>query len=238
MEQTMKPDMIVLNLPYVFKRDQSVYTNIPKFILDNDIIVINRCEDIGPATKIVPTIKSDFIYDSDIIFSVDDDIYYPPKVFELFLKYHLLNPKCVLTGTTLFPLKNYNNRIKKYYPLHECELLEGFSCVLYKKEFLIDIPLELFDKSKVPIYHYLSDDLVISNYIRSKGITILAFGNTYPIIRIITPMTYGLQSDALHKGANGLAPSCGVNEHCNFKNYNNTIRYLKMKNGYYLENEI
>jgi hypothetical protein len=119
--------------------------------------------------------------------------------------------------------------------MKECELLEGFSCVLYKKKFLKDIPLSLFDKKKVPIYHYLSDDLVLSNYIIKNNIKIYTFTNLHPIIRLIKPLDYGFKNDALHKGANGLAPTCGINEHCNFKNYIETIKYLKKNNEYYLK---
>ena len=35
MNQTLVPDKIVLNLPYVFKRDNSMYNSIPDFIKNN-----------------------------------------------------------------------------------------------------------------------------------------------------------------------------------------------------------
>jgi hypothetical protein len=124
------------------------------------------CEDLGPATKIVPTVKSSFTKYSDIIISVDDDTNYPPNLVEHLVYYHSFYPNAVLTGTSMFINKN-----KKYIDsLLECELLEGFSGVLYKKEFLEDVPLSMFDKESVPIYHYLADDLILSNYICKKGI--------------------------------------------------------------------
>lgn len=230
MNQTVKPDIIILNLPKVFKRDNSKFTKIPDFILKNELIMLNFCEDLGPATKIVPSCVSDITIESDIIFSIDDDIYYPQNLIELYLYYHSLYPNSVLSGTSLFTLNN-----NSFYNLKECELLEGFSCVLYKKKFLKDIPLTLFDKKQVPIYHYLSDDLVLSNYIIKNRIKIYTFTNLHPVIRLIKPLDYGFNNDALHKGANGLAPTCSINEHCNFKNYIETIKYLKKNNQYYLK---
>ena len=56
--QTMKPDKIVLNIPHIFKRTNQKY-DIPKYLYHNDII-INRVDDIGPITKILPTFKLKF----------------------------------------------------------------------------------------------------------------------------------------------------------------------------------
>lgn len=231
MLQTVQPDLIILNLPKVFKRDNSRFTRIPDFILNNERVILNFCEDIGPATKIVPTCTSTITNDTDIIFSIDDDVYYPENILELYLYYHSIYPNSVLTGTSLFTIDNST----LFYGMKECELLEGFSCVLYKKKFLKDIPLEMFDKSKVPIYQYLSDDLVLSNYILKNNIKIYTFTSLHPIIRLIKPLEYGFKNDALHKGAGGLAPTCKINEHCNFKNYIETIKYMKNNKDYYLK---
>lgn len=229
-KQTIKPDLYFINLPRVFKRDGSVFTQIPSFLI-NEKIKLNFCEDLGPATKIIPTCKSTYIRDDDIIFSVDDDISYPSNILQMYLKYHFLYPNAVITGTSLFPLVSE----RSFGILKECELLEGFSCVLYKKKFLEDIPVHQFEKNIVPIYHYLSDDLVLSNFIVSKGIPILCFTNKNPVINQITPFEYGLQGDALHKGAGGLASTCAPGEHCNFVNYIETIKYMKAHGRYYLK---
>ncbi len=220
--QTIKPDLYFINLPNIFKRDGSKFSDIPKFLL-KDNIILNFCEDLGPATKIVPTCKNDIVRENDIIFSVDDDISYPDKIIQLYLKYHSLYPNHVISGYA----GCLKNPLKKHGELSEIFMLEGFSCVLYKKKFLENIPLEMFDKTKVPIYHYLADDLVLSNYLASKEIGILGFGYNHPIIKKIKPLYYGYEEDALHKGANGLS-------HGNSNNYNNTAKFLKKSNSYYL----
>jgi len=227
--QTIKPDLYFINLPRVFKRDGSRFSNIPAFLI-NDRIILNSCDDLGPATKIVPTCKDKRIKDTDVIFSVDDDIYYPPEMLELYLKYHIKYPDFVISGTSLFPKKNP----ERYGELVECELLEGFSCVLYKKAWLSGIPSDIFDKRRIPIYHYLSDDLVLSNYLIMKGIRIMNFTNRHSVIRKIKPLSYGLKEDALHNGAGGLAPTCAEGELCNSTNYIETIKFLTKYNNYYL----
>lgn len=226
--QTTKPDLYFINLPNIFKRDGSTFSDIPEFLI-KDNIILNFCEDLGPATKIVPTCKSDIVTEDDIIFSVDDDIKYPDKIIQLYLKYHSLYPNYVLSGWSSFRKKPD----KIHDILYEIFMLEGFSCVLYKKSFLEDIPDKIFDKNKVPIYHYLSDDLVLSNYLASKEIGILGFSNNHSIIKAIYPLNYGRQEDALHKGANGLSV-IGSNQDANNNNYNKTAEFLKKSNSYYL----
>ncbi len=232
LNQTVPVDYIHINLPKVFKRDNSRFTSIPDFLTNNPKVILNMCEDIGPATKIVPTIKSNFTNYSDIIISIDDDISYPPNLVEHLVYYHSFYPHSVLTGTSLFANEN-----KKYIDtLVECELLEGFSGVLYKKSFLEDIPLSLFDKTSVPIYHYLADDLILSNYILKKNIKILCLTRNNDAVNLIKPFDYGLKGDALHKGATGIA-GCQINSDCNRENYIKSVKYLKQKGEYYLSRD-
>lgn len=194
MNQTVKPDKIYLNLPHVFKRDNSVYSNIPDFITNNKLIEITRCEDMGPATKILGSINKE---NSDTLFlSIDDDIYYPPELIQTYLHYNKLYPECVLTGTTFMYLENN----PKYFPLFNCELLEGFSGVLYSAGMLQDLDMN-FDKMSKECR--LGDDFLLSNFIRGKKINILALTSTHTIVRKLRPLEYGLTTDALHKGAGG-----------------------------------
>lgn len=230
LNQNVNVDFIIINLPKVFKRDGSKFKEIPDFLLNNGKIIINNVEDIGPSTKIVPTCKSSFTTEDDIIFSIDDDIYYPPDTIKTYLFYHSLYPNCVITGTSLFYLEG-----NRYYPLKQCELLEGFSCVLYKKSFVNDIEDWNFDRKFVPTSYYLADDLLLSNHICKKKIKILALTPNSSIFKNIKPLEYGLKDDALHKGAGGVADTCTNQQHCNLTNYIEAIKWLKSKNLYYLQ---
>ena len=222
LNQTVEVDYIHLNLPHVFKRDNSRFKEIPQYLIDNPKVILNFCEDLGPATKIIPTVKSNFTNYSDIIISIDDDTYYPPNLVENHIYYHSFYPNAVLTGTSIF----LDHKKRYMDTLIKCELLEGFSSVLYKKSFLENIPLDIFDKQSVPIYHYLSDDLVLSNYILKSGIEIICLTKENKAINSIKQFDFGFKNDALHKGATGAA-DCKINTDCNKSNYIKTMKYLK-----------
>jgi hypothetical protein len=83
-KQTLKPNKIFLNIPYNYKR----FPN--KVISIDDIKNINypnveiiRCQDFGPGTKIMGSLKEIKNYDCVII--LDDDHIYDENVCEIFL---------------------------------------------------------------------------------------------------------------------------------------------------------
>lgn len=229
--QTVSVDYIFLNLPKIFKRDKTTFTLVPEYLINDPQVIINFCDDLGPATKIIPTIKSSFTVKSDILISIDDDTIYPPNFIETYLFYHSFYNGCVITGTSF--AQDFSTKGKYFGSLTEAEVLEGFSGVLYKKEFLDDAPLEIFDKESVPEYHYLSDDLVLSNYVKGKGIKILCLGQTHPMVSKIRQLIFGFKEDALHKGASGVA-KCPIGKDCNKINYAKVISYLQDKGDYHL----
>jgi len=218
-EQNLKPDLIYLNLPKIFKRDNSIFQKIPEFIKNNTLININWCEDIGPATKILYTAKLEKKLsqsDNTIIISIDDDTIYPPDFIEEFYKYCKEYPNAVITGTSFIPYKTINN--VKYV-----ELLEGFSGVAYRVNFIEDFDLSFF---KTTIKEcYLGDDFVLSNYIRSKNIPIIVIGTKNKMIKKIKQLEYGYNKDALHMNHGG-----------NNNNYIKCANYLKNNNSLFIEN--
>jgi glycosyltransferase involved in cell wall biosynthesis len=146
MRQTLLPRRIVLNLPHVFKRDNSRFDKIPSFITENPLVVVNFTDDIGPATKILPTVK--LVSDPEAyILSIDDDIYYPPDLIKTYVEaaeafgrdavvsnsYHLPGEKTTcIPSSECFPIRH---------------LLEGYTGVLYKQRYLADMNYDiLYDR--------------------------------------------------------------------------------------------
>ncbi len=194
MKQSVLPDVIVLNLPHIFKRDNSTFDKIPKFITDNPLIIINRCEDIGPATKVLPIVELFKKEHSDtIIISIDDDIYYESNMIKKMLKYTSEYPEAVLTGKSRNKIAcNLPQKKLKYT---QVKSIQGFSGVLYRKKFL-----ENFDYDTIvgaPKCCYLGDDFTISNHLAKNNIPILVV-NIHVLV-----LAFGNFSDALHLGANG-----------------------------------
>ena len=223
MKRTMKPDKIILNLPYVFKRNNTIFEKIPSFITSNKMIHVNRCEDIGPITKILPTIQIAKDMDS-IIISIDDDIIYPDYFIEKLIKKAEQYPHCVITGSGSI---EYRNRL--------FEIAEGYAGNLYRKKFLIDFPVH-----EIPDYPkacYLGDDLIISNFLAKKFIPIISLKEDelrdalYNENRILP---YSNESDALHLSHQN-------NNSFHGHDYRTCVEYLKTKNNYnlaYLEKHL
>jgi hypothetical protein len=201
MEQTVLPSAIVLNLPHVFKRTGDKFGELPDFITSNKLIKINNCEDIGPATKILPTRKL-FDDPETIIISIDDDILYHKGMIETFLKHSKLFPEAVISSSSWFIVTGPPENVKEsdippntYFS----EFLEGYSGVLYKKKFLDKIDISDDYILQLPKYCFQSDDFFLSNYLNKNKIPIFII-NKAEIVE--TPLEYGEGGDALHHGAN------------------------------------
>lgn len=210
--QNLVPDKIILNLPYVFKRNNSKFDQIPSFLTKNKLVFINWCEDIGPLTKILPSIqlaKSP----NDIVICVDDDILYPKYLIKKMVAKATLLPNCVVTGMGYFKYDDDNYR-----------LAQGFTGILFRKRFLSDFPIE--DISKYPISCYLGDDVILSNFLAKKNIKIKSLDLTmWQNEKRVLP--YGEEPDAIHLS----------HKNSNFygHDYRSCINYLKENNDYHMD---
>ncbi|MBL8791375.1 MAG: hypothetical protein JNM45_12845, partial [Rhizobiales bacterium] len=74
MRQTRAPKRIVLNLPRMSKREGVPYV-VPEFLSQLKSVEIARCEDMGPATKAIPTLLREA--PDQLVIIVDDDRIYP-----------------------------------------------------------------------------------------------------------------------------------------------------------------
>ena len=227
MEQTVLPNAIVLNLPYVFKRNGDKFDTLPEFITSNTLIKINWCEDIGPATKILPTRKL-YSDPETIIISIDDDILYTKTMIETFLKHSSIFPDVVISSSSLYiitepPPGVNNNDIppNTYFS----EFLEGFSGVLYKKRTLDLINISDEYILQLPKYCFQSDDFLLSNELKKNGIPILIV-KKHDILE--THLEHGEGSDALHHGANETSNG-------NDDNYNKCAKYMNDNNNLFID---
>jgi hypothetical protein len=201
MNQTSVPDKIVLNVPFVYKRNNSTFGEVPDFLLNNPRIHINRCEDIGPATKVLPTVK--IVRPHTILISIDDDIVYPEDTIATLLEMSKIYPEAAITGNSRMPLEHDDylpHRRDETKPFQLAELVEGHASVLYRREFLLDFDYD--DILTTPLSCYLGDDLILSNHLRRKNIPILVvddiIGKIYARGGILE---YGNEEDAIHLGA-------------------------------------
>lgn len=213
--QTVKPTKLILNLPFVFKRTQQTFDNIPSFISKYSFVDINRCEDIGPCTKIIPTVELFNNQPETIIISIDDDIAYTNTFIETFLEYSNKNPNAVITGQSFLRIPKSN----------QAKLVEGYSGVLYKQKFLKNFDIEQL--KQYPKVCYFADDFILSNYLLKNKIPIVVIGDLDKIASNIY-LDYGSKNDALKAGADGYTID-------NMDNYKKCYEYLKQTNDSYLD---
>jgi hypothetical protein len=237
--QTIKPDRIILNLPKVFQRTGDTFSlPLPDFITSNKLVHVNFCDDIGPATKVVSSIP--LVSDpSTFILSVDDDIYYPPYIIELYTEYARLFPNCIISGSTF--IDNYDRLDNKwfrsalnrnnmdYFQGKPADLLEGFSGVLYRRDYFTKELLSDFYKHIDKKSCRLGDDFYLSNLFKKYRRKIISAGiqvshNQFNT-QMVSPLHYGLREDALHKRKDVLEDSAYDGNHNNYRSCSKVLNH-------------
>ena len=90
LNQTQKPDKIFINIPFKYRRFTETIENeqIPKF--DNSIVEITRCEDSGPGTKLLGSLKK--LKKNSLLILADDDQVYENYMIEKFFYFYSREP--------------------------------------------------------------------------------------------------------------------------------------------------
>lgn len=212
MTQTVLPDIIYLNIPKVFKRTGEVFDGtLPSFITMNHLIDINVCEDIGPATKVLPVLELESDPETCIV-SIDDDFRYDSTMINTLIGYSMVFPDMVIGGHSPIKYRYKGPQLDEINKIaHENNLMtddnylstyiQGFCAVAYRRKHLEDFDYSVLENRNC----YLVDDYTISNHLNKKNITILIVELRY----VNWGIAYGLGSDALHRGANDAAGGHG-----------------------------
>jgi hypothetical protein len=182
LEQDYVPEAIEVNLPLKYKNKEEYI--IPDFLLERPdgtfkypkVKVFRPERDIGPATKIIPTLLR-YKDDKDVyIASFDDDHKYPPKMISTLLKgLKKFGNKNIYTIGGLLMFTGPKMTLEGFNPYHTCEvdILEGVFGVLYNPR-LFENDIEGYINEVVKSKECLtSDDITISNYLAWKKIPII-----------------------------------------------------------------
>lgn len=223
LNQSRQPDMFIINLPTKYLKDKTELI-IPDFIKNNDKIIVNRCQDVGPATKLLGILYSKIHFNNnDYIITVDDDIFYQKNLLKYYQNYILLKPNSVF-GLQGFNLNNgiinYTNKKIKF---NQVDVLEGFGSICYPYKFLKKDILNII--KSYPSYLINSDDIILSNYFNKKTNLYLIYTNKFNINHNIS-FGYGFQKDALSFNNGNFS-----NHHFNYKKAYN---FLLKNNQLYL----
>jgi len=207
--QTIPPDLIQINIPYLFKRTNQSYPVLETLpFLDHPLIRVYRSEDYGPATKLLPTLITEK-HPETIIIVVDDDTNYPQDMIARMVDGMIKDPLYIQVGHCGDPLLANSEADFEHsygYPFGRpsifrkelccCQMFEGFGGVAYKRKFFNNQTHSFNEYLKIALADsrcFRSDDLVISNYL-----TMVGYKGLYLNMRV-WQQKHGFDEDALHK---------------------------------------
>lgn len=151
--QTIQPDSIELNIPDVYKKRS--LGSMDFSLLPNDISII-RCEDFGPATKLLPTLQR-YSGKNVCIIYCDDDRIYDKGLIERLLTCHDKFPNSAIADEVVeiksryfakVYRKNFAYRLRRFLSggrwkpsrnnPFKGQIAEGFGGVLVKPSFFTE----------------------------------------------------------------------------------------------------
>jgi len=156
--QTLRPSKIFLNIPTEYHRFPNLKIEDNELNhLHSDLLEITRCNDFGPATKIMGSLQKIKEYECAII--IDDDHIYNDKFCEILLREFKKKNE------------NYSYYVQKIFDINMAQCADGFliNCNYLDK---IEKFYDLYVKNNKNMF--LDDDLWISIYlqkIKSSKIT-------------------------------------------------------------------
>ena len=157
LKQKKKPDKIFVNIPYKYNRfDEVIKDNqIPKF--SNDIVEVTRCEDCGPGTKLLGSLKK--LNKNSLLILADDDHLYEDYMIEKFYYFYTKAPNNAYSfyvhplgnfgvgqGADGFAINtNYLEGIKFFYD----KVVKDYKELFLYDDLLISYFLYFFRKNKI-----------------------------------------------------------------------------------------
>ena len=209
LRQSCPPDEIHLNIPKKFKRDNSDYL-IPDFVTQLDPrIKLNRPEDIGPGTKIIPSLLGLDSTSDTIVITADDDVLMLPHAIKVIVEAYQQD------AGAIYGLSGYNLglNLESIYTntRSPVNVLEGYAHFAVHRKFIqADFPayLELAHSTHEG---FLQDDIVMANYFALKNIPRIQLYDSQANRKLLrkrgAQLYYGINRDALHQGGGGTDPN-------------------------------
>jgi hypothetical protein len=169
-EQNYDNYEVHLNIPNIYNVTNEEYT-IPTWLSEFETeykqLKIFRVEDVGPPTKVVPTIKRED--PNTLLIVVDDDLVYHPDMINEHIKYHnLLDNSVILYDGRNLVSPKYND-LRDSWVLSVNEILRVRELQHYKSAsyFVSYFESDFFDSF---FGKTLSDDVLMSYYFKHKDI--------------------------------------------------------------------
>lgn len=173
-DQTVLPEEIIINLPRTFKRDKTNY-EIPDYVNDHPLIRINWIEeDMGPATKVLPTLELFNSEPDKLIIVLDDDQIYPEGMVENYVRHSemLSDSALTLSGWTVPKSFDHGDKVQIYGAIVRAYRVDNsinepvrVDCLQGAASFAVKPKLfdeRVFDFEKAPKEAFFVDDIWLS----------------------------------------------------------------------------
>jgi len=199
------PDAVYVHVPQIFKRTGEPYI-VPAWLTTYPGITLSRCqEDDGPITKLLPTLalESD---PSTLIIVVDDDVIFAGNLVQMYEKYARLYPQEALTlagygNDTDINEPNWLGKVKLSMQ-HHVYMIMAHGTFAVRRAFFSEPQFSSYVRSlcqDVSNRCFVSDDLVISEYLGQRGI------KKRLLFQVDFNYYYSLKARSLHQGADRLS---------------------------------
>lgn len=217
--QTISINSIEINVPYIFKRTGEKY-EIPGWLVSLEEqskntkceVRVFRTEDYGAITKVAPTLIRHRNSSNTYIWSVDDDFEYPENMLAVLYREFSPNKHYVLShsgGRWDYKADSNNYECQGHLSSRregEVEYVEGYASVLYPAFKFGDDFEDYIIKTSETLDCRNSDDIIISNYMKLKNITMYNCAFPYKANKRLIDhrsMAHGSADDALHHQGGG-----------------------------------
>lgn len=236
LEQDYNVYAIEINLPDKYKNKEDYV--IPDFLdseklIDPKVSVLRTGRDIGPASKVIPTLIRYKDTPDVYVVSIDDDHIYPKNVVSTLVKgLHLYGTDKVygIGGLDIFLAPKLGITMHSYEKTITVASIEGVFGVLYNPRVCIKDISEIesyYDTVMNCVECITSDDITISNYLAMKNIPIvkLHFKHMYRR-KLKGDFGKGLRIKESDKDGNAIHLMAGGHS----KRYFASLSYLKSQN--------
>lgn len=170
-DQDTPADAILLAVPR-FSRRENVEYRIPGWLDRSGALTILRCDDWGPATKLIPALMQETDGET-LLLTVDDDVIYPPDLVSTFHEWHSKYPDAALgyRGWSL-PKSLRWQATKTLYAtsarsVQPVDVLTGTWGYLVQPRFF---DRGVFDYSGYPRAAYFVDDIWFNGHLARGGV--------------------------------------------------------------------
>jgi hypothetical protein len=168
LQQSIYPDAVVVNLPDVSRRQGWRYRvpeELRRLALEDKRVVVNRCgADVGPLTKLLPTLVLE-TNPQTRIFPVDDDCVFPRDYFSELLSASLAAPNTVF-GYHGLMIKSRSAGDWSMVNQHEgaVDVVETVTGAVYRRGMLTGLTAPPVDCPCM-----LADDLWLNDHVARRG---------------------------------------------------------------------